>query len=515
MAAGAHGADVEHAGPRRRRTAGTSSSLLTARERVRAVPAHEVRRPEALLARRRRVADPAAATSSIEAGGDGGRREIVMGMPHRGRLNVLAQHPAQALRDDLRRVRGHLPADRRPGRRRRQVPPRLLARPHDPHRAQRARVAAASTRATSKRSTRLSKASVRAKQELPAATASADRVVPVLMHGDAAFTGQGIVIETLGAVRAGRASAPAARSTSSSTTRSASPRRRRTTASRATRREVAKVIQAPVFHVNGDDPEAAVQAARLAARVPQHASTRTCIIDLVCYRRHGHNELDDPTFTQPRHVRARSPRTPPVRAAVRRAPRARGRARRPTRRRRQTTEFARPVRRCPRTTRATSCRGSRCSPSAASWKGMAWAGDDWSAQTAVPARDAARDRAAASATCPTASRASQGAAPVCRARRRCSSRRRRHRLGLRRDARVRHAAARGHQRAPERPGQRARHLQPPPRRAARHGDRRALRAARPHLAPTQGRFQVIDSMLSEAACSASSTASASPTRATS
>ncbi len=117
------------------------------------------------------------------------------------------------------------------------------------------------------------------------------------MHGDAAFTGQGLVYETL-------ALSELAAFTTGGTIHvivnnqigfTTSPPEYRFTRYPS---DLAAVIEAPVFHVNADDPEAAVQAARLAIAFRNQFRVDV-VLDLVCYRRHGHNELDDPTFTQP------------------------------------------------------------------------------------------------------------------------------------------------------------------------------------------------------------------------
>ncbi|HEY6196596.1 MAG TPA: 2-oxoglutarate dehydrogenase E1 component [Candidatus Eisenbacteria bacterium] len=219
---------------------------------------------------------------------------------------------------------------------------------------------------------------MRARQEMMADHAR-ERGIPVLIHGDAAFSGEGIVPETLAlsqlpAYESGGTIHVVVNNQVGFTT---SPHDARTSRYPSA---IMRVVDAPVLHVNGDDPEACVHAMTLALEYRMRFKRDVCI-DLVCYRKHGHNELDDPTFTQPVMYKAIAAHVPAARqyadklvrsgvldagAVERMEKELEGTFR--AAHRRASSEPVVPVRREPHGT----------------WRGLEWAGDDWSADTRAP-----------------------------------------------------------------------------------------------------------------------------------
>jgi len=206
------------------------------------------------------------------------------------------------------------------------------------------------------------------------------RVAPVLLHGDAAFMGQGIVYETL-------ALSPLPGFTTGGTIHvivnnqigfTTSPEEYLFTRYPS---DPAQVLRAPVFHVNADDPEAAVQAARLAADYRQ-TFRADVFIDFVCYRRHGHNELDDPTLTQPVMYEQIRNHPPVVERYTKRLVEAgvvdEAQLAEVRRARRAALDSALATARKEMPRQQVFAFGGV-------WRGLGWAGDDWSADTRVPA----------------------------------------------------------------------------------------------------------------------------------
>ncbi|WP_036921695.1 multifunctional oxoglutarate decarboxylase/oxoglutarate dehydrogenase thiamine pyrophosphate-binding subunit/dihydrolipoyllysine-residue succinyltransferase subunit [Propionicicella superfundia] len=230
-----------------------------------------------------------------DSAADAGLSEVCIGMPHRGRLNVLANVVGKSYSQIFREFDGVL--DPRNSQGTGDVKYHLGAEGEF----------TALSGATVKTSVAANPSHLEAVDPVleGIARAKMDRlgvvdeypVLPVLLHGDAAFAGQGVVYETLQmsqlrAYRTGGTIHVVVNNQVGFTTAPADSR------SSVYCTDVAKAIQSPVFHVNGDDPEAVARTARMAFDF-REAFHKDVIIDLVCYRRRGHNEGDDPSFTQP------------------------------------------------------------------------------------------------------------------------------------------------------------------------------------------------------------------------
>jgi 2-oxoglutarate decarboxylase len=222
--------------------------------------------------------------------------EVVVGMPHRGRLNVLANIVGKPYSKIFNEFEGNIDPGTAQGSG--DVKYHLGAEGTF-HAASGNEIAVSLTANPSHLEAvdPVLEGIVRAKQDLLNKGDAGYTVLPVMMHGDAAFAGQGVVAETLNlsqlrGYRTGGTVHVVVNNQVGFTTSPSSSR------SSLYATDIARMIAAPIFHVNGDDPEACVRVAELAVKY-RREFRKDVVIDMVCYRRRGHNEADNPSFTQP------------------------------------------------------------------------------------------------------------------------------------------------------------------------------------------------------------------------
>jgi 2-oxoglutarate dehydrogenase E1 component len=235
----------------------------------------------------------------VQRAGDAGVEDVVIGMAHRGRLNVLVnllgKSPAELFSEfegayDTSRLKGSGDVKYHKG-----FSADLRTAAGNVH------TVLAFNPSHLEVVDPVVEGSVRARQERRG-DERAERVLPLLIHGDAAFAGQGVVMETLQLSQArgfftGGTVHVIVNNQVGFTTSEASDARSTMYCS-----DVAKMVEAPIFHVNADDPEAVVFVTRLALKY-RLRFRKDVVIDLVGYRRHGHNEADEPAATQPEMYR--------------------------------------------------------------------------------------------------------------------------------------------------------------------------------------------------------------------
>jgi 2-oxoglutarate dehydrogenase E1 component len=231
----------------------------------------------------------------IKRGGQLGLSEIVIGMPHRGRLNVLSNvmaKPYRAIFNEFKGGSAHPQEVEGSG----DVKYHLGASSDREFDQNRVHLSLTANPSHLEIVDPVVLGKVRAKQD-QRKDDERKSVLPLLLHGDAAFAGQGVVAECLGlsGLRGHRTGGSLHFIVNNQIGFTTAPRFSRSSPYPS---DVAKMIDAPIFHVNGDDPEAVVQVAKIAIEYRQRFS-KPVVIDMFCYRRHGHNEADEPAFTQP------------------------------------------------------------------------------------------------------------------------------------------------------------------------------------------------------------------------
>ncbi|KAA1420862.1 multifunctional oxoglutarate decarboxylase/oxoglutarate dehydrogenase thiamine pyrophosphate-binding subunit/dihydrolipoyllysine-residue succinyltransferase subunit [Nocardioides humilatus] len=230
-----------------------------------------------------------------EAAAQAGLDEVTIGMAHRGRLNMLANIVGKSYNQIFREFEGNI--DPRTVQGSGDVKYHLGAEGEfSAGTGEKVKVSIAANPSHLETVDPVLEGIARAKQDV-LNQGEAFPVLPLLLHGDAAFAGQGVVAETLNlsqlrGYRTGGTIHLVINNQVGFTTSPGSSR------SSLYCTDVARMVQAPIFHVNGDDPEACIRVARLAFEYRQ-AFNADVVIDLVCYRRRGHNEGDDPSYTQP------------------------------------------------------------------------------------------------------------------------------------------------------------------------------------------------------------------------
>lgn len=222
--------------------------------------------------------------------------EVVIGMAHRGRLNILANIVGKSYAQIFREFEGNLD-------------PKSMHGSGDVKYhlgsegtftgldGEQIKVSLAANPSHLEAVDPVLEGVARAKQDIINKGGTDFTVLPVAIHGDAAFAGQGVVAETLNMsqLRGYRTGGTVHIVINNQVGFTAAPESSRSSMYAT---DVARMIEAPIFHVNGDDPEAVVRVARLAFEFRQ-AFNKDVVIDLICYRRRGHNETDNPAFTQP------------------------------------------------------------------------------------------------------------------------------------------------------------------------------------------------------------------------